>query len=55
MTVEGGSVLVRSGTNRRQLEETLNTLRTLKVSYLYPGHGRPILSQRALVNARVEW
>lgn len=55
VTVEGGSVLVRSGTNRRQLEETLSTLRTLKVSYLYPGHGRPILSHRALANARVEW
>jgi glyoxylase-like metal-dependent hydrolase (beta-lactamase superfamily II) len=54
-TVEGGAVLVRGGTNRRQLEETLSTLRTLKVYYLYPGHGRPILSRSALLNARVEW
>ncbi|MGH2506204.1 MAG: MBL fold metallo-hydrolase [Ktedonobacteraceae bacterium] len=50
-TLEGGSILVRSGTNRRQLAETLYTLRTLQVHYLYPGHGRPMLSQRALANA----
>lgn len=54
-TIEGSSVLVRSGTNRRLLEETLQTLRTLHVSYLYPGHGRPVLSRRVLANARVEW
>lgn len=50
-TLEGGSILVRSGMNRRQLAETLYTLRTLQVHYLYPGHGRPILSRRALANA----
>lgn len=55
VTAEGGVALVRGGTNRRQLEETLSILRTLKVSYLYPGHGRPILSHRALINVRVEW
>lgn len=55
VTVEGGSILVRGGTNRRQLEQTLNVLRTLKVYYLYPGHGRPILSHQALRNAHVEW
>lgn len=55
VTVEGGSILVRSGSNRRQLEETLQTLRTLRVYYLYPGHGRPVLSYKALTNARVEW
>lgn len=55
VAVEGGSILVRGGTNRRQLEQTLNVLRTLKVYYLYPGHGRPILSHQALRNAHVEW
>lgn len=54
-TIEGGSILVRGGTNRSQLEETLRTLRALKVYYLYPGHGRPILSHQALTNARIEW
>lgn len=54
-TIEGGAVLVRGGTNRRQLEETLSILRSLKVYYLYPGHGRPILSSKALTSARVEW
>lgn len=55
VTIENGAILVRNGTNRRQLEETLQTLRTLRVHYLYPGHGRPILSYKALSNARVEW
>ena len=54
-TVEGGAVLARSGTNRRQLEETLSILRSLKVYYLYPGHGRPILSRKAVNGVRVEW
>src|SRR5260370_27774081 len=53
-TIEGGSLLVRSGTNRHQLEETLQTLRALQVNYLYPGHGRPILSRKALANAHVK-
>lgn len=54
-TVEGGAVLARGGANRRQLEETLRILRSLKVYYLYPGHGRPILSSKALTSVRVEW
>lgn len=54
-TVEGGAALVRGSTNRGQLEATLSTLRALQVYYLYPGHGRPILSPKALMNARVEW
>ncbi len=55
ITLEGGAQLVRGRTNRRQLEETLQTLRSLEVCYLYPGHGRPILSKRAMSNLRVEW
>ena len=39
----------------RQLEETLGTLRSLDVNYLFPGHGRPILAKRPLENASVEW
>lgn len=54
VTTENGSLLVRSGTNRSQVEETLQTLRTLPVHYLYPGHGRPVLAQQALARARVE-
>lgn len=54
-TIEGGAALARGGANRRQLEETLRILRSLKVYYLYPGHGRPILSSKALANVRVEW
>lgn len=53
ITLDGGTALVRGGTNRRQLQQTMQTLESLKVYYLYPGHGRPILSMRAL--AHVEW
>jgi hydroxyacylglutathione hydrolase len=53
ITLDGGTVLVRGGTNRRQLQQTLQTLQSLKVYYLYPGHGRPILGMRAL--AHIEW
>jgi hydroxyacylglutathione hydrolase len=55
VAVEGGAALVRGSTSRGHLEATLNTLRTLKVYYLYPGHGRPILSPKALANAHIEW
>lgn len=55
VTIEGGAALVRGSTNRRHLETTLSTLRALRVYYLYPGHGRPILSPQALMNAHVEW
>lgn len=54
VTVEGGSILARGGSNRSLLEETLNMLRELAVYYLYPGHGRPILARHALANAHVE-
>ncbi len=53
ITLDGGTALVRGGTNRRQLQQTIQTLESLKVYYLYPGHGRPILAMRAL--AHVEW
>jgi len=46
ITMEGGSPLIGGTTNRRQLHETLHTLRSLEIRYLYPGHGRPILSPR---------
>lgn len=55
ITIEGGGPLVRGGTDRRKLEETLRTLRALPIHYLYPGHGRPILSKRPLDNMQVEW
>jgi glyoxylase-like metal-dependent hydrolase (beta-lactamase superfamily II) len=55
ITLEGGAPLLRSGSNRLQLEETLRVLRSLHVHYLYPGHGRPILGRHPLSNADVEW
>jgi len=55
ITVEGGAPLLRAGTNRHQLEETLRTLRSLHTHYLYPGHGRPILGLHPLNNVDVEW
>lgn len=53
VTVEAGSTLVRARTNHCQWEQTLQTLRSLNVYYLYPGHGRPILSQHALSNLQM--
>jgi hydroxyacylglutathione hydrolase len=55
ITMEGGAPLLRGTTNRRQLEETLRILRGLEIHYLYPGHGRPILSLHPLNNVEVEW
>jgi glyoxylase-like metal-dependent hydrolase (beta-lactamase superfamily II) len=48
ITVEDHSTRVHSGVNRGRLEQTLQTLRSLKVYYLYPGHGRPILSSHTI-------
>ncbi len=55
ITLEGGGSLVRGGTNRRQLEETLRTLCSLQVYYLYPGHGRQIISKHALTTMQLAW
>ena len=55
ITTDNGSLLVSNGTNPRQVEETLQTLRSLQVHYLYPGHGRPLLARHVLANARVNW
>lgn len=53
ITLDAGTILVRGGANRRQLQDTIATLQHLDVHYLYPGHGRPILAQRPL--AHIEW
>ena len=53
-TLEVGVPPFRRAANRRQLEETLRTLRSLDIYYLYPGHGRPILSKHPLENSVVE-
>jgi hydroxyacylglutathione hydrolase len=53
-SIDNGSTLMRNYGNRRLLEETLNTLRKLKVYYLYPGHGRPILGYRPLAATHIE-
>ena len=55
ITVQWGAPLLRGGTDRRQLEETLRLLRKLHIHYLYPGHGRPILGLHPLNNLKVEW
>jgi glyoxylase-like metal-dependent hydrolase (beta-lactamase superfamily II) len=55
LTVRRGAPIVRNSTNPAQLEETLQTLRSLPVSYLYPGHGRAILSHHPFANLDIEW
>jgi glyoxylase-like metal-dependent hydrolase (beta-lactamase superfamily II) len=54
VTLEGGAALVHGSANQRTLQTTLQTLRSLNVLYLYPGHGRPILSRNALANIRTD-
>jgi hydroxyacylglutathione hydrolase len=54
ITTEGGASLLRSGTNRGKLTETLHVLRNLSVHYLYPAYGRPILSKNPLENVEAE-
>ncbi|HEX9134299.1 MAG TPA: MBL fold metallo-hydrolase [Ktedonobacteraceae bacterium] len=55
VTLEGGAALVRGGANHHSQEMTLQTLHSLSVLYLYPGHGRPILSKQAMANIQVDW
>jgi len=50
VTLEGKAVLADGNSNHHDLEVTLQTLRSLSAFYLYPGHGRPILSKQALAN-----
>lgn len=50
LTLESGAPLLGGTTNRRQLNETLRTLQSLEIRYLYPGHGRQILAQHPLAN-----
>ena len=54
VTLEGGAALAYGSTNQRALELTLQTLHSLNVLYLYPGHGRPILSSHAIKNIRID-
>ena len=54
VTLEGGTALVHGSANRRILEMTLQTLCSLRVFYLYPGHGRPILSRHAMANIKTD-
>jgi len=52
VTLEGGAALVHGSAHQHTQQMTLQTLRSLNVLYLYPGHGRPILSRHALANIR---
>ena len=54
VTLEGGTALLNGSSNQRMLETTLQTLRSLNVFYLYPGHGKPILSRHAIKNLRMD-
>jgi len=54
VTLEGGAALVYGSKNQRSLEMTLQTLRSLNVFYLYPGHGRPIISRHVMTRIRTD-
>jgi hydroxyacylglutathione hydrolase len=55
LCVERHRPVLRSGTDRKQLEELLRFLQSLPVYYLYPGHGRPILAELPLAHISIEW
>ena len=55
ITIENGTPLLRRGSDRNQLNETLRVLRSLPVRYLYPGHGRQIVGETPLAHVRIEW
>ncbi len=55
IAVDNGTLLLRRGINRNQLNETLRVLRSLPVHYLYPGHGRQIIGEKPLAHVQIEW
>ncbi|MGZ3611183.1 MAG: MBL fold metallo-hydrolase [Ktedonobacteraceae bacterium] len=55
ITLEGGATLVHGNTHQHALEKTLQTLRSLNVLYLYPGHGRPLISKQATANIHLSF
>lgn len=55
ITVERGRPLARGRTSPAMLRETINVLRSLRVFFLYPGHGWPVLARDPLKNVRIEW
>ncbi len=55
ITIQWGTPLLRGGPNHRQLEETLRILRSLRINYLYPGQGRPMLGLQPLSDVDIEW
>jgi glyoxylase-like metal-dependent hydrolase (beta-lactamase superfamily II) len=54
VSLDRGTTLVNGSSNQRILETTLQTLHSLNVLYLYPGHGRPILSSQAIKNIKTD-
>jgi glyoxylase-like metal-dependent hydrolase (beta-lactamase superfamily II) len=53
-TMRGSAVLTRGSRSPAQLEETMHVLRSLPISYLYPGYGRALLSHSPLSRLDVE-
>ena len=54
ITIRNGIPLLRGVRYRWQLEEMLHILRSLRIHYLYPGHGRAILSLNPLRKIDIE-
>ncbi len=52
--IEGNTPRLRSQGHTPRMEETLRVLRSLPVCYLYPGHGRPVLSRQPFKNVEIE-
>jgi hydroxyacylglutathione hydrolase len=55
LTIERRAPILRKGVDRYALEQMLHLLRSLRVNYVYPGHGRSLLARRPLENLHFEW
>jgi hydroxyacylglutathione hydrolase len=54
ISIEGNAPRLRSQDYSPRMGETLRVLSSLPVRYLYPGHGRPVLSERPFKNVEIE-
>ncbi len=55
LAIERHIPVLRDTSDRQQLENFLQCLRSLRVHYMYAGHGRPLLAERPLTHISIEW
>lgn len=55
IAIERRTPILRSGSDQRKLVEMLHFLRSLRVHYVYPGRGRPLMALDPLTHLSIEW